>query len=233
MTHTIGFASFKGGTGKTTLAYAMAERAHSSGQRTLLLDFDSQETANGVAYLRDVPGWEVRRCQVSVAGAEELTSIAGSGEYDLVVCDLPGSEGATLQRVLASMDLVMCPVGMGAPDMLVASNFAWIARRMALPVVFVGNNLAPGRRRREELIQDLQAMDLPVCPILVQSRVAHLDAMSRGQSAAEWAPQSTAARELQDLWQWVAAELGMTTAAGTEQEGGPYDFVKTIPLSVP
>ena len=27
--------------------------------------------------------------------------------------------------------------------------------------------------------------------------------------------------------------LGMTTAAGTEQEGGPYDFVKTIPLSVP
>ena len=217
MAHTIGFASFKGGTGKTTLAYAMAERGYSQGLRTLLLDFDPQETAHGVAYLREIPGWEVRRCQVSVAGAEELSAIAGSGDYDLLVCDLPGSEGATLQRVLASMDLVLCPVGMGAPDMLVASNFAWIARRMALPVVFVGNNLSPGRRRREELIQDLEAMELPLCPVLVQSRIGHVDALKRGQSAAELAPESTAARELQDLWAWVAGKLGMAPE-GTEEE---------------
>ena len=217
MAHIIGLASFKGGTGKTTLAYSMAERGHNHGLRTLLLDFDPQETACGVAYLRGTPGWEVRRCQVSVAGAEELNDIAASGDYDLVVCDLPGSEGATLQRVLASMDLVLCPVGMGAPDLLVASNFAWIARRMSLPVVFVGNNLSPGRRRREELIQELEAMELPVCPVLVQSRVAHLDAMNRGQSASELAPGSPAGRELQDLWQWIAGELGITVGE-TAQE---------------
>ena len=217
MAHIIGFASFKGGTGKTTLAYSMAERGHANGLRTLLLDFDPQETAIGVAHLRQGPGWEIRRCQVSVAGAEELNDVAGSGHYDVVVCDLPGSEGATLQRVLASMDLVLCPVGLGAPDLLVASNFAWIARRMSLPVVFVGNNLSPGRRRREELIQELEAMELPVCPALVQSRVAHLDAMNRGQSASEWAPNSPAARELQDLWQWIAEELGITVG-GTTQE---------------
>ena len=217
MVHIIGFASFKGGTGKTTLAYAMAERGNNHGLRTLLLDFDPQETVCGVAYLRESPGWEVRRCQVSVAGAEELNDIAASGDYDLVVCDLPGSEGATLQRVLASMDLVLCPVGLGAPDLLVASNFAWIARRMSLPVVFVGNNLSPGRRRREELIQELEAMELPVCPAQVQSRVAHLDAMNRGMSASEWAPDSPAARELQDLWLWVAEELGINVG-GTTQE---------------
>ena len=116
MAHIIGFASFKGGTGKTTLAHSMAERGHASGLRTLLLDFDPQETAIGVAYLRQEPGWEVRRCQVSVAGAEELNDVAGSRDDDVVVCDLPGSEGATLQGVLASMDLVLCPVGLGAPD---------------------------------------------------------------------------------------------------------------------
>ena len=218
MTHIIGFASFKGGTGKTTLAYAMAERGHANGLRTLLLDFDPQETATGVAYLRLEPAWEVRRCQVSVTGAEELNDTASSEDYDLVVCDLPGSEGATLQRVLASMDLVLCPVGLGAPDLLVASNFAWIARRMSLPVVFVGNNLSQGRRRREELIQELDAMELPVCPALVQSRVAHLDAMNRGQSAAEWAPDSPAARELQNLWRWIADELGINVGGTTEQQ---------------
>ena len=65
---------------------------------------------------------------------------------------------------------------------------------------------------------DLEAMDLPVCPVLVQSRVFHLDAMSRGQSAADWALERAAAKELQDLWQWAARELGMPPE-GTEQEG--------------
>lgn len=210
MARIIGFASFKGGTGKTTLAYAMAERGHSSGLRTMLLDFDYQETATGLAYLREQPGWELRRCQVSVTGAEELNTMANSGDFDLLVCDLPGSEGAALQRVLANMNLVMCPVNMGAPDLLVASNFAWIARRMSLPVVFVGNNLPPGRRRRQDLVEELEAMELPVCPVLIQSRVAHLDAMSRGQSACEWAPNSPAAHELQNLWRWIIEEVGIT-----------------------
>ena len=115
------------------------------------------------------------------------------------------------------MDLVLCPVGLGAPDLLVASNFAWIARRMSLPVVFVGNNLSPGRRRREELVQELEAMELPVCPAFVQSRVAHLDAMNRGQSASESAPGSPADRELQELWRWIAEELGIGVVA-TAQE---------------
>jgi chromosome partitioning protein len=217
MAHILGFASFKGGTGKTTLAYAMAERGYAEGLRTLLLDFDPQETASGIAYLRQQTGWEVRRCQASVAGAEELNTIADSGEFDLVIGDLPGSEGAALQRVLANMDLVMCPVAMGAPDLLVASNFAWIAQRMSLPVVFVGNNLPPGRRRRQELIQELEAMELPVCPVLVQSRVAHLDAMNHGQTACEWAPNSPAARELQDLWQWIVIEMGISVGEAAEK----------------
>ena len=217
MAPVIGFASFKGGTGKTTLAYAMAERACANGLRTVLLDFDYQETAKGLAYLRGEPGWEVAGSQVSVSGAEELTSIAHSGEYDLVVCDLPGSEGAALQRVLANMDLVLCPVNMGAPDMLVASNFAWIAKRMSLPVVFVGNNLASGRKRRQELTEELEAMEMPVCPVLIQSRVAHLDAMNRGQSACEWAPSSPAAQELQNLWKWIAEELCLAVGEATEK----------------
>jgi chromosome partitioning protein len=108
------------------------------------------------------------------------------------------------------MDLVLCPVAMGAPDLLVASNFAWIAKRMSLPAVFVGNNLPPGRRRREELTQDLETLELPVCPAAVQSRVAHIDAMSRGQSASEWAPSSPAALELQVLWDWIVEEMGIS-----------------------
>jgi cellulose biosynthesis protein BcsQ len=115
------------------------------------------------------------------------------------------------------MDLVLCPVNMGAPDMLVASNFAWISKRMSLPVVFVGNNLSSGQRRRQELTEELKAMEVPVCPVLIQSRVAHLDAMNRGQSACEWAPDSPAARELNNLWQWIVEELGISVGETAEK----------------
>ena len=52
---------------------------------------------------------------------------------------------------------------------------------------------------------------------MVQTRVAHIDAMSRGQSAAEWAPESVAAAELEALWRWVASELGIVLE-GIEEE---------------
>ena len=45
----------------------------------------------------------------------------------------------------------------------------------------------------------------------------HIDAMKRGQSAAELAPESPAARELQELWRWVADQMGVVLE-GTEQE---------------
>ena len=42
---TIAFASWKGGTGKTTLAFNITELANAAGVRTLLCDFDPQATA--------------------------------------------------------------------------------------------------------------------------------------------------------------------------------------------
>ena len=209
MAHLLGFASFKGGTGKTTLAYAMAERSYSPGLRTLLLDFDPQETACGIAYLREQPGWEVRRCQVSVAGAEELNNIADSGDYDFVVGDLP--EARSCPPACAGQygpgPMPRCD---GAPDLSRGQQFRVDRQENVLARGVRWQQSSPGRRRRLELTQELEALELPVCSAFVQTRVAHLDAMSRGQSACEWAPSSTAALELQALWEWIAREMGIT-----------------------
>ena len=48
----VALCSMKGGTGKTTLAFNLAERGHSFGWRVALVDLDPQEGAFGLADLR-------------------------------------------------------------------------------------------------------------------------------------------------------------------------------------
>ena len=48
----LAFCSVKGGSGKTTLAFNMAERASSAGARVILLDCDYQEASLSLAMAR-------------------------------------------------------------------------------------------------------------------------------------------------------------------------------------
>ncbi len=52
----VAMCSMKGGTGKTTIAFNLAERAFAGGLRVLHLDFDPQEGSIGIADLREKSG---------------------------------------------------------------------------------------------------------------------------------------------------------------------------------
>ena len=52
MAKIVAFASYKGGTGKTTLAYNMVERAGAAGLRACLCDYDPQHVAAGFERVR-------------------------------------------------------------------------------------------------------------------------------------------------------------------------------------
>ncbi len=143
---TIALCSMKGGTGKTTLAVNLAERAHASGLRVAVIDFDPQEGAIGLLDLRadQESAWPVFASRVNVAGAKSLASMKSGGEYDLFVCDLPGSDSMALGRLLMEMDLILSPVGDSAVEIMVAANFTSMVERIDLPVVFVPNNIIRG-----------------------------------------------------------------------------------------
>jgi chromosome partitioning protein len=205
----IALCSMKGGTGKTTLAYNLAERACTRGYQAALLDYDPQEGSIGLADLREASGWPVFSSRVGVPGAEYLAGLRETGTYDVLVCDLPGSDSMALGRLLMEMDLVLSPVGAGPSDLMTAGNFAWLVRGMSLPVVFVPNNVPQGRVRREDMLAELEGFQLEVCPVAVQRRVAHLDALRAGLGVCEAFPRSTAAREVDALWAWVCGRLGI------------------------
>lgn len=222
-TATLALCSYKGGTGKTTLAYNLAERACASGLSVSLLDFDPQEGSVGLASLRgsDTP-WEVRVGQVSPMGADSLESYRRAGSADFIVCDMPGWDSMAVARLLTQADLVLSPLSTGAADLLAAANFQWMAGQMGLDAWYVPNHMPPNRSRLEALISELRSFTPPASavPVCLVQRVAHLDSTRRGLGVCEFAPNSRAANEIQALWDWTGERLSLPSAS-TRQSPSP------------
>ena len=92
----IGVVSWKGGTGKTTLAFNLAERATHHGIDTTLCDFDPQ--ANALDYFRIRNNYNPNAMQIkgvkgslTVSGIDTLRKQSAQNQDGLLVCDLPGS----------------------------------------------------------------------------------------------------------------------------------------------
>ena len=216
MLKSVGLASFKGGVGKTMIAYSLAERATSGGLRVMLLDFDPNEGPKALATLRGegLPMWTVESVSLTASGLRSLEGYLKSENHDLLICDLPGVDSTLFLRVLGSLDMVLSPLGVGASDLFVATEFASTLQRFALPGWFVGNALPPGKTRRGVFADELESYDyMQVCPVQVVSRVAHIDAARRGMSACEWEPGGQAALEIDELWRWVADRLELKSLA--------------------
>lgn len=224
MAAALAVCSTKGGSGKTTLAFNLAERAVAAGLRVIVLDCDHQRASTGLAMTRlDELGdcWPVERCPVTLAGAQRVRSLAGGGEYDLALCDLPGSEGMMLGGFLLEMDLVLAPVGVGAIHVMAAANLLSLERSLTrrVPLVFVLNNFPPGRSRLEMVKEELAGRGGEVCPVGVRHRVAHMDTFDNGLGVCERLSGSAAAQDIEALWDWVSGRLELLAPAADRGAG--------------
>jgi chromosome partitioning protein len=217
MAKIVAFASYKGGTGKTTLAYNMVERAGAAGLRACLCDYDPQHVAAGFERVRrdqmscgglspDTPALDVMAADLGPDMLERLDALRNS-PYKLVICDLPGAANFNSTRFLDNVDLILAPITAGPADLLVADEFVWHMKRVQLEPVFVPSLAPVINRRREMMLKAVAERGLPVCDAVIVNRVAHHDAMEVGQGVCEFAPNSPAAQEINHLWMWLAHRL--------------------------
>ena len=207
--HSIALSSMKRGTGKTTIAFNLAERAFSSGLEVVVLDYDSQQGSIGLMDLRESKDWPVHRGDINLRRNSSVSHVKSLYNCDLVIHDLPGLELDGVHRLLVEMDLVLSPVGVGASDLLTVASFLWTIKRLDLPVVFIPHNIPQWQSRQRELLSELAALEAEVCPVLVQRRVAHLDSVRFGLGVCEAFPGTAAAGEIQALWEWVCRRVGI------------------------
>ena len=210
----IGVVSWKGGTGKTTLAFNLAERATQHGIDTTLCDFDPQ--ANALDYFRIRNSYNPNAMQIkgvkgslSVAGIDTLRRQSAKNQDGLLVCDLPGADAFTLDQALAIMDLLVIPVTASPNEVTVTRRFAAHVMDNNWAAAVVLNNLPPGTGRKSQLIESMEQIGIEVAPVSLVRRLSYWDATTLGLSVCEYAPRSPASAEMNALWQWVAQRLDL------------------------
>ena len=209
---TIAFASWKGGTGKTTLAFNITELANAAGVRTLLCDFDPQATALRQHQLRqnhspDRTSVTTVKASMSDEGLAALRGVQEKDKYDLIICDMPGADSFSMDQALNAMDLILIPIMPSPYEVMITANLVHRGVEKGWRMALVPNNIPAIRQRRERMLSSLSGMGIDIAPVTVTRRVTYWDASLIGLSVAEFQPRSEAAKEMTNLWKWIAKQI--------------------------
>src|SRR4051794_24888923 len=188
---TIALIAQKGGTGKTTVAIALAVAAHRAGLFTAVIDLDPQASACN---------WRDRRVRIRPKDSEPGVSDAQAAR----------SEQAALAAV-EQADLVIIPCRPQALDLETVPNSLKILKLAGNTSACAVLNAVPSHgNRQDQAAAALRSEGLNVLPAMLGARAAYGDAMAIGQSAQEYEPSGRAAAELGELWAEIARASGLT-----------------------
>lgn len=214
---TIALTGQKGGSGKSTVALALASEALARGLRVLLVDADSQGTARTWGAVANEAG-NVVPTVVSM-GADlhkpgQLPALAKS--FDLVVIDCPPRHAEAQRAALMVADLAILPSGPSAHDawaMAESVELVKAAQRLRpdLKAVALVTRKVPGTVIGKGARESLAEAGVPLLRTELGFRVAYQEAPAAGLGVAQYAPTSEAATEVRELTDEVLALVGLAT----------------------
>ena len=200
----IAFVTQKGGSGKTTLAVNLAVAAEEAGAKVLILDLDPQASAE--AWYQDR---EAERPRLARADAGELpraVELARRQGFSHVLIDTPGRDEPAVAAAIRVADFCVVPCRPTPADMKATPATAATIRRLEKPAAFVLTQTPPRGFRIREAELGLAVLG-PVAPVGVVARNAFQDAHGRGLGITEYEPEGKAAREIRELWAWLARKV--------------------------
>jgi chromosome partitioning protein len=196
----------KGGTGKTTLALALAVAAEQAGLDTLIIDLDPQATACN---------WSDRRAAESPlvidaqpARMAQALEKARSGGIGLAVIDTPARSEQSALAAAKIADLIIIPCRPQIYDLETITNTReLIALAGNKPALVVLNAIPARGDRLDQARLAVENMQLPVCPVSLGQRAAFGDAGTLGQTALEYDRRGKAAEEIRQLYKYISRLL--------------------------
>jgi chromosome partitioning protein len=211
------FASRKGGSGKSTLAAHLAAHAHKTLKSCLLVDADPQGSLSLWQRLR---GTGEPPIKTAVRSVTEIVNAARRDGYEWVFIDTPPNISAVVDDAIRNATLVVIPARPGVFDIdaVVETIQSCRTQRKPYAVVMTGS---PARRDEIEspLVtiarESLTKMKAPVWGGQITNRANYVLALSHGEGAREYDPESRAANEIGRLWAAIERSVKAITGAAS------------------
>ena len=204
MFSTIALVSQKGGSGKTTLAVALAVAHELAAGEAVVIDLDPQGSAGVWGDLRGddlppvVPAHPPRLARV-------LDTARNAGA-SLAIIDMAPREAGGAVEAARVADLVLVPCRPSAVD-LAAIPASLDVSRLAGTTAAVVLNAVPARGDlAAQAAAAVEGFGAKLAPVMLGARVAHVRAFTAGRTAQETEPRSAAAQEIKALYKWAITE---------------------------
>jgi chromosome partitioning protein len=209
----------KGGVGKTTLTKSVASAAAETGLNVLVLDMDTQQ--NTISWGRRREKHNKPLPLVRFTTEQDLPrelQHAAKADCDLVLIDTPPGRSSEAMAAVEASDFVLIPFWNDQDAYDGVTKTATLTRRLAKEAYGILNFATPNSRSHEEAAREvLQAIGLPMAPIVLHRYDVHRLASIEGLSAQEMEPESTAALEIKSLWNWINAILQLRKRANVHR----------------
>lgn len=200
----VAFCTQKGGTGKTTIATALAVAVHRAGKKSALLDLDPQTNAVDWFDRRQGDGPDVASIQ---AGAirRSVDAYRKLG-MDWVFIDTPGKMDSASTEAAKHADIVLIPT---QAQIFAIDTLEPLKRLLSMagnPLAFVVLNLVhpnAGGRAGEDAAAIAERFKVQVAPVHMSRLKAYEDAPALGQTPQELEPEGRAAREIAELFAFL------------------------------
>ena len=208
----VAIAMQKGGVGKSNLTRSLAVAAAEAGLNVLALDMDAQQSTNqwGERREADLPAVQF----VTEIELPKFLDRARAAGCELAIIDTPPARSSEAPAAVEVADLVLIPC---TPDIEAFEQLprtVRLARTTGTPAAAVLTLATPGSRNEENIAREVfGAVGVPMAPAVIHRLKVHRDASREGLTAQELEPDSKAAGEIADLFDWLCAELHMGTAA--------------------
>ena len=203
--HVIALISQKGGSGKTTLAVALAVAHEAEGGTAAVVDLDPQGSAVAWHHFRSgaPPAVEaVHPPRLSRA----LTTFRDAGVGLVIIDTAPhASAGALAASRLA--DLVLVPCRPSTPDLAAIGASLEVAGLADVPAAVILNAVPPRGSLAAEATDAVTGIGARVAPATLGLRIAHVHAFTVGRTAQEFDPRGKAASELRQLYRWAIDDV--------------------------